>query len=280
MIKTKADAVSADRLKSFAARIERLMDERDGIPADIRDIYTEAKSVGYVPKVLRKAITRKRMDAGKRDEEDAILELYEGALDAKTRKAVKMAAEGATARQIEAETGIDHATVARSVALNKKSATVEMGRSAAEHAPKFREVRIGRPHTEQETLAAREVVCVIPDSPDPCPNTCAREGRCAWDGSDLGVPSGRVSPSDEHSTADFEAGNSAHEGEEDGEPGTAPQGASGIRRLDETSARAIPLGAVAEGDSPQRVATDEIDLTPPPRLLEKRREIEARRARA
>lgn len=72
------------KLKSLAERIERLMDERDGIQSDIRDIYTEAKSHGYVPKVLRKAITRKRMDAGKRAEEDAILELYEGALSGTT----------------------------------------------------------------------------------------------------------------------------------------------------------------------------------------------------
>lgn len=115
--------MSDARLKSLAERIERLMDERDGIQGDIRDIYSEAKSAGYVPKVLRKAITRKRMDASKRDEEDAILDLYEGALSGPMRRAVQMAASGKTSREIEDATGIDHATVARSVALNKKSAT-------------------------------------------------------------------------------------------------------------------------------------------------------------
>ena len=113
------------RLKSLADRIERLMDERDGIQSDIRDIYAEAKSAGYVPKVLRKAITRKRMDPSKRDEEDTILDLYEGALSPAMRKAVDMAAKGASARDIETETGIDQATVARSVSLNKKSETTE-----------------------------------------------------------------------------------------------------------------------------------------------------------
>ena len=112
-----------NRLKSLADRIERLMDERDGIQSDIRDIYTEAKSAGYVPKVLRKAITRKRMDPDKRSEEDTILDLYEDALSPSMRRAVAMAAKGATSREIETETGIDHATVARSVALNKKSET-------------------------------------------------------------------------------------------------------------------------------------------------------------
>jgi uncharacterized protein (UPF0335 family) len=111
------------KLKSLAERIENLMDERDGIQSDIRDIYTEAKGVGYVPKVLRKAITRKRMDVSKRDEEDAILDLYESALSPAMRKVVAMAKAGAKSREIEQATGVDHATVARSVALNKKSAT-------------------------------------------------------------------------------------------------------------------------------------------------------------
>lgn len=113
------------KLKGLAERIERLMDERDGIQSDIRDIYAEAKSGGYVPKVLRKAITRKRMDPDKRNEEDSILELYEGALSGPLRKAVAMAASGASARKIEQETGLDQATVARSVSLNKKSETAE-----------------------------------------------------------------------------------------------------------------------------------------------------------
>ena len=115
-----------NRLKSLAERIERLMDERDGIQSDIREIYVEAKSAGYVPKVLRKAITRKRMDPDKRSEEDTILDLYEDALSPTMRKVVAMAKAGANSRDIEAATGVDHATVARSVALKKESATGEI----------------------------------------------------------------------------------------------------------------------------------------------------------
>jgi len=129
-----------NRLKSLADRIERLMDERDGIQGDIRDIYAEAKSAGYVPKVLRKAITRKRMDQDKRSEEDAILGLYEDALSPSMRRAVQMAKAGATSREIETETGIDHVTVTRSVSLNKKSETPEscgaqQGGGVADSAP-------------------------------------------------------------------------------------------------------------------------------------------------
>jgi uncharacterized protein (UPF0335 family) len=111
------------RLKSLVERIERLMDERDGLGEDIRDVFTEVKSAGYVPKVLRKVIVRRRMDPSKRAEEDSWQEMYESALDGPTRKALTMAASGATARQIEAETGIDQATVARSVSLKKRRET-------------------------------------------------------------------------------------------------------------------------------------------------------------
>jgi len=86
-------------LKSAADRINRLLDEKQGIGADIADVFLEAKSKGYVPKVLRKAITRQRMEPAKRQEEDSILELYEAALDGPTREAVKLAAQGATSER-------------------------------------------------------------------------------------------------------------------------------------------------------------------------------------
>ena len=45
--KTKAGPISADRLKSFVERIEKLEEERKAIGGDIKDVYSEAKGVGY-----------------------------------------------------------------------------------------------------------------------------------------------------------------------------------------------------------------------------------------
>jgi uncharacterized protein (UPF0335 family) len=122
------------KLKSLAERINRLLDEKQGIGADIADIFLEAKSAGYVPKVLRKAIARQRMEPAKRQEEDSILELYEAALDGPTRKALDMAAHGATARQIESATGISRSAVSRSVPLQNDGGTTakSVGRSSEE----------------------------------------------------------------------------------------------------------------------------------------------------
>jgi uncharacterized protein (UPF0335 family) len=116
-----------NRLKSLAERIERLMDERDGLASDIRDIFAEAKSAGYVPKVLRKAIMRKRMDASKRDEEDAILELYEGALGA-VGKAVAAVRAGSTWKEASEEHGVPRATLARAV----KAVSIQQNDTAPE----------------------------------------------------------------------------------------------------------------------------------------------------
>lgn len=72
--------VSADRLRSIVERIERLENERRAIGEDIKDIYTEAKSAGYVPKVLRNLIAERRRAAGEVTEEQMLLETYKRAL--------------------------------------------------------------------------------------------------------------------------------------------------------------------------------------------------------
>lgn len=111
-----------NKLKSIFDRINRLLDERDGINGDIADLYQEAKSDGYIPKVLRKAIARLRMDPNKRAEEDSILELYEGALDGKTRAVIAALKSGSTLDATSEQTGASRRTVARiSKAVPKNS---------------------------------------------------------------------------------------------------------------------------------------------------------------
>ena len=114
-----------NRLKSLADRINRLMDERDAIGADIRDIYTEAKGVGYIPKALRKVIARLRMDPAKRAEDDTLVELYEAALGP-VGKAMAAVRDGATLDDAAEANGVHRATLARARAVAKtgENATV------------------------------------------------------------------------------------------------------------------------------------------------------------
>jgi uncharacterized protein (UPF0335 family) len=78
--KTKAGPIAADRLKSFVERIEKLEEERKAIGGDIRDVYSEAKGVGYDVKTMRKIVSLRKMDAADRDEQEALLDTYKHAL--------------------------------------------------------------------------------------------------------------------------------------------------------------------------------------------------------
>ncbi|SKA36841.1 Uncharacterized conserved protein, UPF0335 family [Enhydrobacter aerosaccus] len=78
--KVKAGEVAADRLKSFIERIEKLEEERKAIGSDIRDVYAEAKGVGYDVKTMRKIVSLRKMNAADRDEQEALLDTYKHAL--------------------------------------------------------------------------------------------------------------------------------------------------------------------------------------------------------
>lgn len=80
--------MSADRLRLFVERIERLLEERSGIGQDIRDVYSEAKSEGYDAATLRRLIARRRMEPHQRFEADQQLATYEEALNCAPGKAV------------------------------------------------------------------------------------------------------------------------------------------------------------------------------------------------
>ena len=72
--------VSGERLKSFIERIERLEEEKSALMEDIREVYGEAKSVGFDSKIMRKVVTLRRMDSDQRREEEEILDLYKVAV--------------------------------------------------------------------------------------------------------------------------------------------------------------------------------------------------------
>ncbi len=76
----KPGGLAADRLKSFVERIERLEAERTALAEDVKDVKAEARQAGFDVKTINKVIARRRMTAEARDEEDALLEIYEGAL--------------------------------------------------------------------------------------------------------------------------------------------------------------------------------------------------------
>ena len=72
--------VSGNRLKSFIERVERLEEEKKVLAEDIREVYAEAKSVGFEPKIMRKIVSMRKANLEKRREEQELLDLYMAAL--------------------------------------------------------------------------------------------------------------------------------------------------------------------------------------------------------
>ena len=44
---------AGERLRQFIERVERLEEERRALGADIREVYSEAKALGFEPKIMR-----------------------------------------------------------------------------------------------------------------------------------------------------------------------------------------------------------------------------------
>ncbi len=71
---------SADRLKSFVKRIEKLEEDKAAVLTDIRELYAEAKSTGFDPKIMRQVVRLRRMEDQQRIEMTELLELYQSVL--------------------------------------------------------------------------------------------------------------------------------------------------------------------------------------------------------
>jgi len=74
------DSVAQDRLLAFIERLERLIDEKNSIGDDIKEVKAEAKGDGFDVGILNKIIKIRAMDPSKRMEQAALLELYMSAI--------------------------------------------------------------------------------------------------------------------------------------------------------------------------------------------------------
>lgn len=68
------------RLRTLIERLERLEEDKQAVMTDQKEVFAEAKGEGYDVKTLRKVIRIRKQDKAKRQEEEAILDLYLSAL--------------------------------------------------------------------------------------------------------------------------------------------------------------------------------------------------------
>jgi uncharacterized protein (UPF0335 family) len=77
---TEVGGIAADQLASYVERIERLEEEKANLMADIKEVYGEAKALGYDVKILRQIIRLRKIEEHERSEQEQILEVYKRAL--------------------------------------------------------------------------------------------------------------------------------------------------------------------------------------------------------
>ena len=72
--------MTADELRQFIERLERLDQEKKDLAEQSKEVMAEAKGRGYDTKVIRKVIALRKREPDDIAEEEAVLEMYKEAL--------------------------------------------------------------------------------------------------------------------------------------------------------------------------------------------------------
>ena len=72
--------IAGEALRQAIERIERLEEEKKSISDDIKDVYTQAKSQGFDPKIIRQIVRLRKLERSEREEAEQLLELYMASL--------------------------------------------------------------------------------------------------------------------------------------------------------------------------------------------------------
>lgn len=73
--------INATDLLNYLTRIERLLEEKKQITEDINEVYAQAKSQGYDPKVMKIVIKLRAMAEADKTELDMLTETYRNTIN-------------------------------------------------------------------------------------------------------------------------------------------------------------------------------------------------------
>jgi uncharacterized protein (UPF0335 family) len=68
------------RLRTIVERIERLEADKAALASDLKEVYSEAKGEGFDVRILRSIVRLRKKDKAKRQEEEALIDLYLSAI--------------------------------------------------------------------------------------------------------------------------------------------------------------------------------------------------------
>ena len=73
-------AIDNQQLLTIIQRIEKLNEDAATIAADVKEIFSEAKSAGFDSKYIRQMIRLRKLDPDELDEADQLTQMYRDAL--------------------------------------------------------------------------------------------------------------------------------------------------------------------------------------------------------
>lgn len=73
-------SIAGDRLGAFIGRLERLQEEKSALSEDMKEVFAEAKSVGFDTKIMRKILAERARDRDELEEENQLMDVYRQAL--------------------------------------------------------------------------------------------------------------------------------------------------------------------------------------------------------
>ncbi|MBT5432370.1 MAG: DUF2312 domain-containing protein [Alphaproteobacteria bacterium] len=74
------DGIAGEKLLSLIQRVENLEEDRTNIAEDVREVYREAKGLGFDPKIIRQLVKLRKMETDDRQELEALIDSYKTAI--------------------------------------------------------------------------------------------------------------------------------------------------------------------------------------------------------
>ena len=75
-----SEVIEAEKLKQIITKIETIEQEKIEAADLLKDVFNEAKSMGFDVKIIKHVIKLRKKDKDALAEEDSLIDLYRGAL--------------------------------------------------------------------------------------------------------------------------------------------------------------------------------------------------------
>jgi uncharacterized protein (UPF0335 family) len=77
---TDISGISGNQLRLFIEKVECLEEEKNDLMENLRDVFAEAKSVGFDVKIMKQIIKLRKMKKEDVVEQEELLDIYKAAL--------------------------------------------------------------------------------------------------------------------------------------------------------------------------------------------------------